>query len=311
MEQQKNTVAVMMSTYNGAPYLEEQILSILRQSAVEVRLFIRDDGSTDDTVHILERYASHAQVTVKCGANLGIGRSFMELLYSVPEDCDYYAFSDQDDIWADDKLITAIECLRAESGCALYASNLLCVDAENHELAPRFAPGETVSASLLSEINQNKCYGCTQVFNRELFLLLRGRKPSEELLRLRLHDTWAAVSAAAAGKIIYDRRPHIRYRRHSGNYSNFNIGKAALWKSWFCKLFHPALRNLRSKTAREVIRQYPDCVKNDPDRELIDALADPASLANKAVLIRHRKRFADITNESKLLFTVRIIAGLI
>ena len=92
MEQQKNTVAVMMSTYNGAPYLEEQILSILRQSAVEVRLFIRDDGSTDDTVHILERYASHAQVTVKCGANLGIGRSFMELLYSVPEDCDYYAY---------------------------------------------------------------------------------------------------------------------------------------------------------------------------------------------------------------------------
>ena len=301
-----------MSSFNGERYIEEQIDSILRQTGVEVSLFIRDDGSTDGTVHILEKYAARDNIEVVFGSNLGIGNSFMELLYSVPEDYDYYAFSDQDDIWDHDKLVTAVRRLSSESGCLLYASNLECVDTENHTIRMRFDPDMVFDDSLLSAICRSKCYGCTQVFNKELLLFLRRSRPAEQLMRTRLHDTWVAVSAAAAGKIIFDSESHIRYRRHGENYTKFDCGKAACWKISFSKLVFSWKRNPRSKTAREVIRHYRKYVDSDEDRDLIYALAFPSRIKNRAALIKNRKRFnANLPGESDVRFVFKVIIGLV
>ena len=92
-------VAVMMSTYNGELYIEEQIESILQQPGVDVFLYIRDDGSSDGTLRILQKYSSTDKVHIQYGKHIGIGNSFMELLWSLPDTYDYYSFSDQDDIW--------------------------------------------------------------------------------------------------------------------------------------------------------------------------------------------------------------------
>lgn len=101
------SVAVLMSTYNGEKYLIEQIDSILNQSYENIHLFIRDDGSTDDTRSILNQFMDNPKVTVIMGTkNLGYKNSFLSLLKTIVNTYDeyqYFSFSDQDDIWMKEK----------------------------------------------------------------------------------------------------------------------------------------------------------------------------------------------------------------
>lgn len=99
-------IAILLSTYNGECFIEEQLRSIFNQSYQNFSLFVRDDGSNDKTVTILNNYSKRHdnmffQEDANC-RNLGASLSFMKLLESV--DADYYVFCDQDDIWDKDKL---------------------------------------------------------------------------------------------------------------------------------------------------------------------------------------------------------------
>ena len=132
------SVAVIMSTYNGEKYLGEQIDSILNQKDLEVTLFVRDDGSSDGTKNILEKYArDNGKIHINFGVNAGVGNSFMNALYSVPDTFDYYAFADQDDIWLENKLFQAVKALQ-ESGKMLYASNQENTDKDGNSLGLRY-----------------------------------------------------------------------------------------------------------------------------------------------------------------------------
>ncbi|MHC5923958.1 glycosyltransferase, partial [Streptococcus pyogenes] len=90
-------VAVAMSTYNGEKYLKEQLDSLFEQKKVDLTLFVRDDLSTDKTVEILSQYNGKLIRVDNNSTNLGVGCSFMETLYRVGTDFDYFAFCDQDD----------------------------------------------------------------------------------------------------------------------------------------------------------------------------------------------------------------------
>ncbi|EME3524541.1 glycosyltransferase, partial [Enterococcus faecium] len=93
------SVTVFMSTYNSEMYLEEQIKSILKQKKVKVSLWVRDDGSSDNTINILEKYKKKGKLTYFSGCNLGYGKSFLDLFKNIKIPTDYYAYSDQDDYW--------------------------------------------------------------------------------------------------------------------------------------------------------------------------------------------------------------------
>ena len=96
------TVLVMMATYNGASYLQEQVDSALGQKDVEVTLRICDDRSTDGTFALCERIAQNDPrvVPTQNEKNLGVGLNFMQMVYDDASlGYDYYAFCDQDDIW--------------------------------------------------------------------------------------------------------------------------------------------------------------------------------------------------------------------
>ena len=102
-------ILVLMSTYNGEKYLKEQIDSILAQKNVEVTIQVRDDGSTDGTIRILEEYQKCGKLNWYSSTNMGPAKSFLDLVYNAPLKYDYYAFCDQDDYWKEDKLYKAIE----------------------------------------------------------------------------------------------------------------------------------------------------------------------------------------------------------
>jgi glycosyltransferase involved in cell wall biosynthesis len=206
-------VAVLMSTYNGARHLEAQLDSLRAQEDIQVRVHVRDDGSTDGTIAVLNSYAAGwpnlAPPTQ--GPNLGPAASFLELLVTAPDEVDYYAFCDQDDVWLPDKLARAVEALSADAGPALYCSNVTCVD---DNLAVLGTPRENGDPRLQHLLFENIAYGCTTVMNRAARQAIATRPPERGVI---MHDWWCALVVAALGEVRYDPGSHILYRQHGGN----------------------------------------------------------------------------------------------
>ena len=120
-----------MSTYNGEKYIRMQLDSILGQTYENLCLLIRDDGSTDRTVSILEEYAKRDnRITYYTGKNIGVIQSFLELLRNSSEEAGYYAFADQDDVWLPEKIGRAVEKIEAVQEPALYCSETYLTDEE-------------------------------------------------------------------------------------------------------------------------------------------------------------------------------------
>ena len=128
----KKKIVVLLSTYNGENYLKEQIDSILNQkSSHHIDLMVRDDGSSDGTIEILKSYEEEypGRIKVHFKENVGYIKSYFELIREA-EGYDYYALSDQDDIWLEDKMETAIEACEAcaYNGPLLYGSSSFLVN---------------------------------------------------------------------------------------------------------------------------------------------------------------------------------------
>ena len=130
MEKQMNKIAVLLSSYNGYEYIEEQIDSICKQKNVDFTLYIRDDGSEKEFVELLCGLQKKYDFKLLKEKNIGFLKSFMELLAAV-DDADLYAFSDQDDIWSESKLEIAEQWFQKQNSydsipllyhCLLYTS---------------------------------------------------------------------------------------------------------------------------------------------------------------------------------------------
>ena len=163
------SVLVVMSAYNGEKYIQEQIDSILAQENVQVKLIIRDDGSVDNTLDIIKKNsANHNNVEYIAGENIGYKRSFYNTLTDSPDTYDYYAFSDQDDVWDKSKLIRAVEMLENESNdIKMYASALRVVD-QNLNFT-EINNYDKLKISYGSAMSRQRIAGCTMVFNKKLF----------------------------------------------------------------------------------------------------------------------------------------------
>lgn len=211
-------VTVLMSTYNGHKYIKEQLDSLLRQTGVELRIIIRDDGSKDDTINILADYEStHSNIIIIRDVNCGAEESFNKLCkYALnQEPTDYYAFCDQDDVWEDDKLKVAVRKLQKlnSSRPNLYFSNLKMVD-ENLSYMREFYQNGEVFTDKNKTLVQIFTYGCTCVFNHralEAYCKIAHNQV--------LHDNWIYALCSYLGNVVYDPIGHILYRQHGNNLS--------------------------------------------------------------------------------------------
>src|SRR5690606_26294874 len=123
--------AILLCTYNGALFLESQLESFVRQTYTNIELWISDDGSTDETIKIIEGFRRRwggRRLELLEGPRGGFVKNFMGIVCNYSIDADYYAFSDQDDIWMDDKLERAIQAIRQFTGPALYGSSTRLID---------------------------------------------------------------------------------------------------------------------------------------------------------------------------------------
>ena len=216
----KRKVTILMSTYNGEDFLEEQLQSLLSQQDVETHILVRDDGSTDRTRDILDRWQDEGKLTWYGGDNLGWAMSFMHLLTHAAPDADYYAFCDQDDIWLPDKLSRAVGMIeQQEQECVLYCSNVTYYRNGREE-------GLVKPAGLHFDIYTAmvKCLtvGCTMVMDKTLASHIRRHPPRQ----VAAHDFWVYQVASAIGTVCYDETSHMLYRQHDHN----QIGQKRTWR---------------------------------------------------------------------------------
>lgn len=211
------TVAILMSTYNGGKYIKEQIDSIINQIDVNIKLIIRDDGSTDNTCNIINSY-SNSNITLIKGENIGCENSFSKLLY-FNIDADYFAFSDQDDIWLPNKLISAIRNIK-NNNCDLAVCNLQLVDSNLEMIKILFSDQDIINYNYrMKNFALCNLHGCVQVWTRKLHLLLNSYKPKY----IFPHDVWVNAVANIVSETYFDKIPHIYYRIHSNNVSGYGI----------------------------------------------------------------------------------------
>ncbi|WP_177214710.1 glycosyltransferase family 2 protein [Anaeromicropila populeti] len=212
-------VQVLLSTYNGEQYIREQLDSILQQDYENIQILIRDDGSTDRTVSILEEYSKeYSNVTYYAGNNVGVINSFFDLIKCADETADYYAFSDQDDVWLKEKITMAVdkleEKLKAEKKVIplLYSSVTTLVD-KDLKILPYGSIKQNYKATFGNALVENICAGCTCVINHVLWEILKDRLPQFTMM----HDWWIYLTASFYGKVIFDTKSYILYRQHGKN----------------------------------------------------------------------------------------------
>lgn len=216
-------VVVLMSTYNGEQYLSEQLDSVLNQKGVAVSLIVRDDGSKDNTINILQQYSEkYSNITILSEQNCGAEMSFHRLCQYAKDNirADYYAFCDQDDVWVDDKLLVAVRNLEQfdKSHPNLYFSNLQMVDSNLTTIRNLFAKDEVVISKRMALI-QVFTYGCTCVFNYQALDNYCRAEFSKELK----HDNWIYVLSMFLGNVFYDTNSYILYRQHGSNLSGEKV----------------------------------------------------------------------------------------
>lgn len=302
-------VKVLMSTYNGEKYILDQLDSIFKQKFNgNIELIIRDDGSSDKTLEIIYQYIidKKVKIIVMEGKNIGVQRSFLNLLYKAGE-ADYYLFSDQDDIWLSDKINCAINKLKDyEYIPALYGGNYNVVDS-NCVMIKENVINEILEFTPLKAMFYNKIPGCTMAFNRCLYNEIRKVKISN----IRMHDIMVLTIATLIGKVIYDEKSYILHRIHEKNVVGYGYSKINIIK-WIKEKFS-LLRNGEqydiSEFAKELLNNFNNEMSIRYKDDLILVLRFKESLICKIKLLSHNDTNGKMNRNtlsirSKILFNV-------
>lgn len=211
-------VAVLLCTCHGQDYLAEQLDSIAAQTYPHWQVCASDDGSADDTHAILESYQRKwgaDRLSISSGPVEGFATNFLTLTCKTSIQADYYAYSDQDDVWEADKLRRATDWLKTIPADvpALYCSRTQLVDADGSHLG--YSPLFKKPPSFANALVQNVGGGNTMVFNNAARLLLCEAGVNVDVVT---HDWWAyIVVSGCGGKIYYDTHSSLRYRQHGSN----------------------------------------------------------------------------------------------
>jgi glycosyltransferase involved in cell wall biosynthesis len=270
------TVEILLSTYNGEKHLPQLLASVRAQEHPDVRLSVRDDGSSDGTVRLLEQLMSgRSRDRLSVGANLGAAKSFMTLLRAVDVDVDYAAFCDQDDVWLPDKLSSAVEAIQDVEGPGLYCcavrlvSESLC-DLTVHRRCVR-------GASFANALVENIATGCTIVLNRPAIDLLASSAPKN----LVMHDAWCYLVVSGCGRVLYDPNPYVLYRLHGSNAVGVGPTRWAEWSGRASRQVRDGRERLLTKQAEELSRLYGPQLRADAARCLDDFLGARSTVASR------------------------------
>jgi len=251
-------IEVLLATFNGELYLSEFLASLCNQQGVRIHLRVSDDGSTDDTLAIVNSFKNKfASCKIYSGPQKGPSANFFSLIEK--STYEFVALADQDDIWFPNKLLNSILHFKAEHIPSLYTGSVcdLKGKSQGYDLYP-----------LPISIMRNRAQGCTMVFNGALRDLLLRINPD----KLVMHDWAILLIAQLHGVIYFDSKPNMYYRIHRNNYigkSNYFFRLMRYTNSIFTSnsrknVSIQALEIFKSKNSKEMNGQFDDWCDNAP-----------------------------------------------
>ncbi|AZZ79364.1 glycosyl transferase family 2 [Pseudomonas sp. RU47] len=206
-----------MCTYNGSSFLREQLESFINQTHENWVIYASDDGSSDDTLAILNHYQralGRERLIILDGPRSGFAKNFLSLIKNRSIIADYFAFSDQDDIWFADKLERSIAKIPSVSDSpALYCSRTRLVSADKQEQG--FSPLFSSAPEFANAMVQSIAGANTMLINAQARDLL-AQTPDDTIIVAHDWLTYLLVTGCG-GTVFYDRRPSLDYRQHSEN----------------------------------------------------------------------------------------------
>lgn len=216
-------IIVLLSTYNGEKYLAQQLTSLLDQNDVDVEILVRDDGSQDGTVALLDEWKRKDLLEWYTSDNLGPGKSFMHLLETA-QPGNYYAFCDQDDVWMPNKLSMTMEKMKAVEQAnpgkpVIVHTDMNIVDEKLDVIHDSFWRSSGLRPDVLRTFPYlctcNSVNGCTILMNRIARELILEKYVEHDII---IHDVICALTVSYHGGIIdYVDAPTVLYRQHSSN----------------------------------------------------------------------------------------------
>lgn len=271
-------ILVLLSTFNGQKYIQEQLDSIARQDIdATIDIMVRDDGSKDQTIEVLKQWKqSHSlHMDIYQEENVGVNKSFFTLI-NYAEHHDFYAFCDQDDIWLEDKLSSAISKIQDIQTPVLYGGCSYLWNLTEGKFGTTTKQEREIT--LLNTIVQNFLPGHAQVFNHELLKLLKN---TPDIQNIYVYDAWVTNMAMTYGQIIFDNEPHTLYRQHENNVLGY-AGKQGLL-SWM----------------KERLKR----IKNDEAIRFAKQVQHFYSLHHQSMNEKERKEIYNFLNKQKNVFT--------
>ena len=300
-------VNILMSTYNGQQFLAEQIRSIQEQSYTDWTLFIRDDGSSDNTKEILkdfERQDSRIHlIDSDKSDNLGVIKSFHKLVNH--DRADYYFFSDQDDVWLPNKLELSLKEAQnhpADLPLMVYM-DLKVVNQDLKIMTESMVKSQSHHANteLVQELTENTVTGGVAMINHALAEMWQE---TDDIL---MHDWYLALLASAFGNLVFIDQPGELYRQHSDNV----LGARTLskrFKKWIRPHILFAVYWDLIKNSQKQARHLLQMPLSQSNRELIKAFV---TIMDKPMLERFRilRKYGLRKNKSfhTLVFTTLIV----
>lgn len=221
-------VAVLVCTYNGEKFISKQLDSIISQTHSNWTLYISDDGSTDSTLDILDKYQEkigQERMVISKGPKKGFAWNFLSILNACPSHFDYYAFSDQDDVWLPEKLSKGIESLNSLTNetAAVHCGRTILIDEKDKCIG--YSPIFKKEPSFRNALIQSIAGGNTMMFNNKAKEIIDKTPKYHEVIS---HDWWIYILiTGCGGEVIYDENPLLRYRQHTNNIIGSNLG----WKA--------------------------------------------------------------------------------
>jgi glycosyltransferase involved in cell wall biosynthesis len=214
--QHVDLVAILLCTFNGEKFLSEQLDSLQSQTYQNWVVIASDDGSTDNTLKILQQYKAKwpsGKLSIRNGPRKGFCQNFLSLACNPDIFADYYAFCDQDDVWLPEKLDVALRNIAANQknkAPYVYCGRSLYVDNQLNYLG--ISPLFVFPRSFRNALVQSIAGGNTMVFNQSTKSLIEHAGPLEVVS----HDWWTyLIVTGVGGDFFYDPVPQLLYRQHA------------------------------------------------------------------------------------------------
>lgn len=300
-------VAILMSTYNGETYIDAQMKSICDQVIDgHITVYVRDDGSTDNTIDILTKWKDHIELVLYQEDNIGPAMSFWKLFMNDQIQADYYAFCDQDDVWDLDKIQKGVDAIRDCQGGALWCSNCRLIDQDGNIVRDQMYT-EAPDFSIISQLVCGTTQGCAMIFNNRL----RGCIKSFHIADIPMHDFVVMTYAIARGTVIYDSSPSFNYRVHENNVvANEGKGRCRQIKDSLNHWFSQTHRNELSRYAAVLLQDNAEYLDDNTKNYISNIVQSRDSLAARIKIIFDEKTTSQ-NKRAERSFKIRTLLGVI